>query len=46
MKQKNFDIALIPITFQGTFVPPDTRGSNRTAFSAGQAYSSKFADRF
>ena len=27
MKLKNFDIALIPITFRGTFDPSDTRGS-------------------
>lgn|GEM_PF-2749918 len=29
MKLKNFDIALLPITFRGTFDPPDTRGSHR-----------------
>ena len=29
MKLKNFDIALIPITFRGTFDPPDTRSSHR-----------------
>ncbi|WP_147623390.1 hypothetical protein [Treponema denticola] len=29
MKLKNFDIALIPITFRGTFGTPDMRSSHR-----------------
>ena len=31
MKLKNIDIAQPPITFRGTFDPPDTRGSSRAA---------------